>query len=52
MIFEVIFARALSGPHETLQELQFEQTTDRRPLHEDREGYDRVGHVDDRRFLG
>ena len=52
IIFEAIFARTLSGLHETLQELQLEQTTDRRSLHNDREGYDRVGHVDDRRLLG
>ncbi len=52
IIFEVIFAGALSGLQEALQELQLEQTTDRRPLNEDREGYDRVSHVDDRRFFG
>ena len=46
IIFEAIFARALNGLHESLQELQLEQTTDRRSLNEEREGYDRVGHVD------
>jgi len=38
--------QSLSGLQEALQDLQLEQTTDRRPCYEDREGYDRVGHVD------
>lgn len=43
---------ALGGLHEAMQEFQLEETTDRRPLDEDRKDHDRVGHVDDRRLLG